>query len=100
MYAWCKAIVVISLVNLFACTSKSTEAKERKLLNSVKVGMTVNQVTQLLGRPDTICKNVGESGGFEYLYFLHGKSGLKSTTPTICFDSVGIVTFVTYGDGG
>jgi len=77
-----------------------TSEKERQLFQQIKVGMKKEEVEKILGYPDRRDIDSSSNNTLYYYYFTKNKSALRSTLPTVIFDSSGVVKFSTYGDGG
>jgi hypothetical protein len=91
-------LIGILLVALYSCNFSGESEKERQLFDKIKTGMTKEEVIRLLGKPDTITYSIVDSSESEFLYFSKNKSVLRSTMPTVSFDSTNRVTFATYGE--
>ena len=75
-----------------------SDTKRRALFMQVKKGMNKEEVTRILGKPDTVRWNF-DSSAFYYEYFVKNYDNtLKSGMPTIVFDSIGKVEFTSFGD--
>jgi len=93
-----KNIKIICLIFccLVSCSGESN--KERDLFSKVKVGMTTNEVIDLLGKPDDTTYSAVDSSEFCFYFFTKNKSGLRSSLPDVCFDSSKTVKSVDYGE--
>jgi outer membrane protein assembly factor BamE (lipoprotein component of BamABCDE complex) len=91
----------INIICLFFCCfiSCSGESdRERDLFRKIKVGMTTNEVIEILGKPDDTTYSVVDSSEFCFYFFTKNKSGLRSSFPDVCFDSNNTVNSVDYGE--
>jgi len=86
---------------LFSCDFLSGNSKkERELFEKIQPGMTVKNVKDVLGKPDWVEVDSSSNNAMYYYYFTENKSVLRSELPYVLFDSTGVVTFSTYGEGG
>jgi hypothetical protein len=90
--------LAILLITLYSCNFSGESKEERQLFDKIKKGMTKDAVIGILGKPDTITYSIVDSSELEFEYFTKNKSGLRSTIPTVGFDSTNRVTFATYGE--
>ncbi|HRP89867.1 MAG TPA: outer membrane protein assembly factor BamE [Edaphocola sp.] len=90
-------LIVLGLVSCDVFSGNSS--KEREAFSKIKVGMTKEEVIEILGTPDNTIPSSSEKDVY-YYFFTESKSGLRSEMPYVLFDSTGRVKFSTYGDGG
>lgn len=86
LFFWC----------LVSCSGESDN--ERDLFSKVEVGMTTNEVIEILGKPDDTTYSAVDSSEFCFYFFTKNKSGLRSSLPDVCFDSSKTVKSVEYGE--
>jgi len=94
----------IIIICLFFCVSScdifsGNSEKERELFSKIEKGMTIIDVTEILGEPDAITPSSSDND-YYYYYFTKNKSGMRSMMPFVLFDSTGLVKLSTYGEGG
>lgn len=95
-------IVVFMLLILFSSCAdmlSGNSEEEKQLFQQIKVGMTQEEVVQILGKPDSIVPSSSDKDIYQY-YFTKSKSSMRSEMPYVLFDSMNKVKFSTYGDGG
>jgi len=93
VYFW---LLIISISSCADCLS-GNDINEENLFKKIKIGMPKDSVVRILGKPDNIGYNLADSA-YQYQYFTSSKSPMRSTMPTVCFDSSDTVTFSTYGN--
>lgn len=91
-------LITALIVTFNSCNFSGESKEERQLFDKIKKGMTKEEVIGILGKPDTISYSIVDSSEYEFSYFTKNKSGLRSTMPTVSFDSTNRVEFATYGE--
>lgn len=89
------------LINLSCADALSgNREKEKELFNKIHVGMSKNEVENILGKADNESVDSSSNNTLYRYYFTKNKSGMRSSYPVVIFDSLGKVKFSSYGDGG
>lgn len=93
-----KLSIVFFAILFSSCTDENEQA-QKLLFDRIKVGMTQDEVINILGKPAYIDIDSGDTKKIRY-YYQSSDNNLHSSAPSVYFDSTGKVTFSTYGDGG
>jgi hypothetical protein len=91
-------IRIVALFMLCSCNFSGDRKDEKLLFDKIKKGMSKHEVIRILGKPDTINYSVVDSSEYEFIYFSKNKSAMRSTMPTVSFDSTNRVSFAAYGE--
>jgi outer membrane protein assembly factor BamE (lipoprotein component of BamABCDE complex) len=98
MNSSCKLLGIACFIIFLSCSNSN--GKIKKQFNQIKVGMTKEEVIQILGVPAHFQTDSNDNKKIYYYYSNGMDTDLSSSLPTVIFDSLERVQSVRLGDGG